>query len=419
MSTLAHRRSSRAGPGHAPARGAWPARLAALDLGVMFMASTLVTPLYGPWREAFGFSGLTLTLVYATYVVGNLVALLLFGRLSDQVGRRRASLPALGVAAAAMLAFAFARSTAWLYVGRALTGLAVGVAGGAVNAWLAELVPGGDRARASTMAIAANLTGIAAGPLLAGVLAEFAPAPLVTPFVVFLALLAAVVACTATLPETVGHRTPFAQASFAPRLGVPAEIRAAFAPVAVAAFANFAFGGYYAGLIPKLMADSLGVPSLAAAGAIVFETYGAGAVAVLLARRMASRAAMLWGLALVVPGTAGLLLARAEGSLALLAATSVVGGAGFGLCYRGALQVVQRIAPDARRAEVVSCFLLACFLGNSLPVVGVGLLSQVASAELAEGAFAALVVVLALAAIATGLRWIPKDEREARGRQAR
>jgi MFS family permease len=132
---------------------------------------------------------------------------------------------------------------------------------------------------------------------------------------------------------------------------------------------------------------------------------------VLLAHRLPSRAAMLWGLALVVPGTAGLLLARAEASLALLAATSVVGGAGFGLCYRGALQVVQRIAPDARRAEVVSCFLLACFLGNSLPVVGVGLLSQVASADVAEGSFAAMVVVLALAAIGTGLRWIPKDGR--------
>ncbi|MGN6525140.1 MAG: MFS transporter [Burkholderiaceae bacterium] len=393
------------------ARGAWPARLAALDLGLMFMASTLVTPLYGPWRAAFGFSALTLTLVYATYVVGNLVALLLFGRLSDQVGRRRASLPALGVAAAAMLVFAFAQSTAWLYVGRALTGLAVGVAGGAVNAWLAELVPGGDRARASTLAIAANLVGIAAGPLLAGALAEFAPAPLVTPFVVFLVLLAAVAACVATLPETAGRRLSFARASFVPRLGVPVEIRAAFAPVAVAAFSNFAFGGYYAGLIPKLMADDLGVRSLAAVGAIVFETYFAGAAAVLLARRLPSRTAMLWGLALVVPGTGGLLLARAEASLALLAATSVVGGAGFGLCYRGALQVVQRIAPDTRRAEVVSCFLLACFLGNSLPVVGVGLLSQVASADVAEGSFAAMVVVLAVAAIATGLRWIPKEGR--------
>lgn len=397
-------------PAPAAPDSAWPARIAALDIGLMFMGSTLATPLYALWRREFGFSALTLTLVYATYVVGNVLALLFFGRLSDQVGRRRASLPALALLAAAMLLFAFARSLAWLYAGRALTGLAVGVAGGTVNAWLAELVPDGDRGRASTLAITANLTGIACGPLLAGALAEFGPAPLVTPFLAFLVLLALATAGVWRLPETVPHRVSFAQASYRPRLHVPKDILAAFAPVAVAAFATFAFGGYYAGLIPTLLADNLGVHSPTAAGAIVFEAYGAGALAVLATHRLPSRAAMLWGLALVVPGTAGLLLARAESSLAALAATSLVGGAGFGLCYRGALQVVQRIAPDDRRAEVVSCFLVACFLGNSLPVVGVGLLAQAASPGAAQSIFAAMVVLLALAAFATGLRWIPRGD---------
>lgn len=72
--------------------------------------------------------------------------------------------------------------------------------------------------------------------------------------------------------------------------------------------------------------------------------------------------------------------------------------------------MVQRIAPDDRRAEVVSCFLLACFLGNSLPVVGVGLLAQATSPSAAQSVFAAMVVLLALAAFAAGLRWIPRDD---------
>ena len=410
MTTLAHRPTTRpAEP--ARAAGAWPARIAALDIGVMFMGSTLVTPLYGPWKQAFGFSALAATLVYATYVIGNVVALLFLGRLSDQVGRRRTSLPALALLAAAMLVLAGARSAAWLYVGRALTGLAVAVAGGAVNAWLAELVAGGDRARASTLAITANLTGIACGPLLAGALAEFGPAPLVTPFVAFLVLLAVAAVGVWRLPETSKQHCSFADASYRPRLGVPAGIRAAFAPVAAAAFAAFAFGGYYAGLIPTLMADSLGVHGLTAGGAIVFEAYGAGALAVLATRRLPSRSMLLWGLALVIPGTGGLLWARAAQSMALLVAASAVGGAGFGLCYRSALQLVQRMAPDAQRAEVVSCFLLACFLGNSLPVVGVGLLSQVATPGVAQDVFAGMVIMLALGAVATGLRWIPRDER--------
>lgn len=51
-------------------------------LGVMFVGAILPTPLYPLYREAFGFSAVTLTLIYATYVLGNLAALLFFGPLS-------------------------------------------------------------------------------------------------------------------------------------------------------------------------------------------------------------------------------------------------------------------------------------------------------------------------------------------------
>src|SRR5438045_789201 len=69
--------------------------IVAFTLGAMFMGSTLLTPLYGLYREKFGFSQLTLTLIYASYVVGNLGALLFLGRLSDEIGRRQVCLPAI------------------------------------------------------------------------------------------------------------------------------------------------------------------------------------------------------------------------------------------------------------------------------------------------------------------------------------
>src|SRR5437763_1800423 len=69
----------------------------AVQLGIMFIGAILPTPLYPLYREAFGFSGVTLTLIYATYVLGNLAALLFFGRLADQIGRRSASVPAVAV----------------------------------------------------------------------------------------------------------------------------------------------------------------------------------------------------------------------------------------------------------------------------------------------------------------------------------
>ena len=87
-------------------------------LAVMFVGAILPTPLYPLFREAFGFSAVTLTLVYAVYVLGNLVALLLFGRLADQIGRRTTSLPAIGIGIASTIVFAAASSTAWLFAAR-------------------------------------------------------------------------------------------------------------------------------------------------------------------------------------------------------------------------------------------------------------------------------------------------------------
>src|SRR6185312_10436448 len=55
-------------------------------IGAAFAGSTLVTPLYVIYKEQFGFSQITLTLVYGAYLLGNLVALLFFGHLSDQLG---------------------------------------------------------------------------------------------------------------------------------------------------------------------------------------------------------------------------------------------------------------------------------------------------------------------------------------------
>ena len=159
-------------------------------IGAAFLGSTIVTPLYALYRREFGFSEITLTLIYAVYVLGNLGALLIFGRFSDQVGRRRVALPAFGVAFVSALLFFFAAGTAWLFAARLLSGLAVGVISGTSTAWLAELFGPERRNSATLLATSANLLGAAAGPLLGGLLAEYAPRPLQLPFALYILLLA-------------------------------------------------------------------------------------------------------------------------------------------------------------------------------------------------------------------------------------
>src|SRR5258707_6079377 len=80
----------------------------AFALAIAMLGTTLPTPLYDLYRERFGFSELMITVIFATYAAGVIASLLLFGRLSDQIGRRRLLLPGLALAALSAVAFLIA-----------------------------------------------------------------------------------------------------------------------------------------------------------------------------------------------------------------------------------------------------------------------------------------------------------------------
>jgi MFS family permease len=366
-------------------------------IAVAFMGSTLITPLYVLYRREFHFSEIMLTLIYATYVVGNLGALLFFGRISDQAGRRRVSLPALALAGAGCVLFLFAGGTVWLFVARLLSGLAVGVSSGTGTAWLAELYGPEQRTKATLMATYANLSGAALGPVASGVLAQYAPRPLQLSFVVYLFMLVVTAIVAAATRETVQNPVDkVTDLQVEPRVGVPKEIRGQFIAPAVTVFGSFALGGFYFALLPSILTQALGQRNLAIAGAIVFELSAVALAAVIATRRLKSERAMSFGLGLLVPGVALLVLAQSLRSMTVLLAGTGIAGVAVGMGYRGSLQVVNEIAPEDRRAEVVSAYFIACFIGNSVPVIGVGVLASVTNSLVASITFACTIAAFAI-----------------------
>jgi len=383
--------------------------LVAIELGVMFIGAILPTPLYPLYRKAFGFSGVMLTLIYAVYVLGNLVALLLFGRLADQIGRRNASLPAIAVGIGGALVFAFATGTPWLFVARALSGFCTGLAAGAATAWIAELYSGRVASAAARIAAAANFFGCAAGPLLGGLLAQFAPAPLRLPFYVYLVLLCASAAGICFVPETMRDRLRLAEVALKPRIGIPSNIRLQFLSPAVTGFATFSLIGFYSALIPNLLADSLHQSAPLVAGIVVCGLFGVAAVTILTTGRMPSQTTMLTALVLLPPAVWLLVGAQVARSLPLLLGAAALGGIAGGLGYRGSLEVVNRIAPADRRSETVSSYLIALFAGNSVPVIGIGFLSADLGPLNAQVFFAVVITALARLAFWTGAKFAPKQ----------
>jgi MFS family permease len=157
---------------------------ATVALAVLFMGNNLPSALYGLLRAVFGFSPLVQTLLYAVPVVlVVLPGLLVFGTLSDVVGRRALVLAGLAAFAAGDVAFMLADDTAWLFVARPAQGLGIALATAASTATLGDSAGGlrGDPVAAQRLAALAGTIsitgGLAAGPLLDGLLAQYAPAP--------------------------------------------------------------------------------------------------------------------------------------------------------------------------------------------------------------------------------------------------
>ena len=177
-------------------------------LTAIMLGGTLPVPLYVLWEPKMGFGPLGVTVVFAAYVVGTLSALLGFGQLSDHIGRKKVMAGAIVLAAVSTAIFLAATSIGVLIVARIVSGMAVGFIGGTATAALAELSGRGGPQRAAVVASGANLGGLALGPLVAGLFAQYLPVPTRTVFWAYLALCAVLLVALPAIPETVRQPGP-------------------------------------------------------------------------------------------------------------------------------------------------------------------------------------------------------------------
>ncbi|MDA5282578.1 MFS transporter [Streptomyces sp. NPDC054904] len=367
--------------------------LAGAVFAVCMAGTTLPTPLYGLYQEKFGFSELMVTVIYAVYAFGVIGVLLLAGNASDTVGRRPVLLAGLGFAAASAGCFLCADAMGWLYAGRLLSGLSAGLFTGAATAYVMELAPRDGSSRATLVATAANMGGLGCGPLLAGILAQYAPWPLHLTFVVHLVLVAASAAVLLRLPETVRERRPLRTVR-PQRPALPSGVRAVFGPAAIAAFVGFALFGVFTSVSPAFLAQSLDVHNRAVSGLVVALAFFASTAGQLAVGRVGVGRSLPLGCAGLLAGLALLAGALWWDQLSLVVLSALVGGAGQGLAFRGALSAVAAASPADRRAAVISTLFVVAYTGISVPVIGVGLLTGPMGLEGAGLVFIACMAVL-------------------------
>jgi MFS family permease len=382
-------------------------------IGLALLASGTPSPLYGVYRELWGFSPVVLTLVYATYAFGVLTTLVLAGRISDDVGRRPVLLVALGTLLGTTVLFMVADSVVWLFFARGLQGLATGLALGAASAALLDLHPRRDPAGVGLTNGVVSAAGMGLGVLMSATFVQLLPAPRVLPYVALAVLFAIALVGVARMPEPVEERTRLRLTPQRP--SVPAVVRRPFLLAALGVVSSWSIGGLFLALGPQLSASLFHTDNHLVSGVSVFALAGSGAIGQLVFGRSVPWAGASAGSVALAAGLLLIVAAAATESSALLVAGSIVGGGGFGVAFLGALRALSGAIPPEHRAAVMSAFYVVGYLSISLPAVLAGVLVTPLGLEATFEIFASVLAGVALILAFEAWRTRPRPEPVAAG----
>jgi MFS family permease len=361
------RRAPRQLPG---ARTWWGPGLAVAAVG---WGAQQFAPLLLLYQAELGLSTTVVQATFGVYVFGLIPGLLLGGPVSDRYGRRRVLVPTLVASLLGTgLLILGGDGAGWLVAGRLVAGAASGAAFSSGAAWIKELsaagsgpgpVPGsvpGSNPGPRRLTVAMSI-GFGLGPLVSGVLAQWAPAPTVLPYLPHLLLAAVAIPLALRAPETrPARRTVAAPARSA---GLSRRFWTVVVPLAPWVFGSASIALAY---LPGLVKVQLGGHALIFSAVVTLLTAAAGIVVQPLARRL-DRAAgtrlLASALAIVVAGLLVAVAAAAWLSPVLVVLAALVLGAGYGCCQVCGLLEVQRLAPPEHLAGLTALYQAASYLG--------------------------------------------------------
>lgn len=352
-------------------RASW--RWPALAMFAVGYGANQFVPLLVLYRRTLELSDAEATAVFGVYALGLIPGLVAGGRASDVHGRRKLMIAfsALSLVATAVL-ITGQWGVAGLYAGRFLTGVVSGTVFSIGTAWIKELSEEDAPQAGAHRAALALTAGFGAGPLMAGVLAQWAPAPQLLSYLVHLVLAGIALVLLPRAPETrPARRAPVPRAPLVPASATTRRFRGVVVPTGPWVFGSvtLVFTTLPAHALPHGTALDVAFPGLLAVAALVagaaVQPWGRRMHAALGAREGAGAPAV--ALAAVIAGCLAAAYATVRPGLLTAAAAALVLGAGYGLCLVVGLAEVQRLAGPDELGAVVALFYSLAYAGLLVP----------------------------------------------------
>lgn len=370
----------------------------AMAVGVM--STALISPLYPLYQAAWSLQASDISLIYVIYMGGALASLLFLGRLPDRIGFHKVMLWALGLSLGGTVLSAVAWNMPSLIVGRFVVGVSSSMMTTSASMGLGLLSKAGSAQRVAMVTGFLIAFGFGLGPLVGGVMGQWAPHPLVTAYLptLVLGLCGWWVLKRLQLPAHArpgDEQAPLQGSDFWPRLtwSSPAD---SWALVLTCGFPFLAFGvfGMYASMAPLFLESMLSFQGPLVSGLAIALILLVSAGVQIATGYMATARCGGWGMAALVLSNA-LLLANIWAASAWVFLAGVLFTAiGHGMSMLAGMSMVSRLASPANRSGLLATYLVIGYIGSMLPMMGMGWVADHWGIEMALGLFCAMVIVV-------------------------
>lgn len=348
---------------------------ATLSMLMAFAASATPIPLYDVYRRSEGLSYSDLALTAVVYFIGAITALLIFGRISNHLGRKPVAFITFGLSAVATVLLLDVNGAVPLVVARLLLGLSCGLASSAIAAYVVDSAPPSLGWLSAVIVGNSPMVGLTLGALASGMLVEYGPYPRVLCYWIVLAEMAVVCALVFLGKETV-ERKPGLVASFRPSFSLPHTYRRLY-PIAACLFvATWALGGFFQAYGPSIAADQLGSKSTITA-AIVFSSFLLpSAIGGPLSARLSPVKAQRFGIGVFTLAVGGVIFAVNASMIVLFLSMSAIAGAAQGVALTGSIRSLLDGITSQDRAGVLSLIYATSYTGAAVTSFLAGQLSK-------------------------------------------
>lgn len=342
---------------------------------MVFAASATPIPLYDIYRQEDGLTYNDLALTAVVYFVGAITALLIFGRISNHLGRKPVAFLIFGLTAVATIILLDVDSATPLIIGRLLLGLACGLASSALTAFIADSAKELPHWVPSAVISNSPMVGLTIGAVISGSLVEFAPFSRTLCYVVILVVLALCTLLIALSEETI-EKNKGIISSFKPKFSLPVSDKRLFPIAAVTFVSTWAMGAFYQAFGPSIAVDQLGTHSTLMIGLLFSSYLLPSAIGGPATAKLTPANAQRIGMVFFALSVIGIIYSLKLSNITMFMICSALAGASQGAALTGSIRSLLADVSIKERAGVLSLIYAVSYTGAAVPSFIAGQLSH-------------------------------------------